>query len=407
MSLTANFKIMTLFLEICFWLCIGLVVYTYLGYGIIAWILVKIRNVLGKQFKQFNDPTFLPKVTLAIPAYNEISCIESKLKNSFSLDYPSDKLEVLFVTEGSNDGTSEYILSLLSSYPTMKMIGGDVRRGKIEAMNIAMKTIDSPIVIFTDANTDLNNQVIKNIVRHFQDPNVGAVAGEKRIATEGSEAAAGAGEGLYWKYESFLKKLDTELYSVVGAAGELFAVRTHLFGEVEKDTLLDDFMVSLRIAAKGYRVIYEPDAFASERPSFSIQDEMKRKVRIASGGFQSIARLGFLFNIFKYGLLSFQYVSHRAMRWAVAPFCLPIILLSNLALVIIEPVLIYQLFMDGQIVFYLLAIMGYYLENKKIRIKILFVPFYFSFMNYCAIKGYLRYKNGLTSGIWEKVKRAT
>lgn len=397
---------MTLFLEILFWLCIGLVIYTYIGYSIVAWLLVKLRNILGKQFKKYNDPHFLPEVTLAIPAYNEMSCIEAKIQNTFSLDYPKDKISVLFVTEGSNDGTSEFIQGLLSKYPNLKMIGGDTRRGKIEAMNMAIKTINTPIVIFTDANTNLNNQVIKNIVRHFQDPVVGAVAGEKRIETEGSEAAAGAGEGLYWKYESFLKKLDTELYSVVGAAGELFAVRTHLFGEVEKDTLLDDFMVSLRIAADGYRVIYEPDAYASERPSFSIQEEMKRKIRIASGGFQSIARLGFLWNIFKYGLLSFQYISHRAMRWAVAPFCLPIIFLLNLAIVVIEPTLTYQLFMVGQIIFYALAITGFYLENQKIRLKILFVPYYFSFMNYCAIRGYMRYRNGLASGIWEKVKRA-
>lgn len=402
---------MTSILEFLFWFCILLVVYTYIGYGIVAWVFVKIRNILGKQFKQFNDPTFLPNITLAIPAYNEMSCIEAKVKNTFGLDYPADKMEVLFVTEGSNDGTSEYIQSLRVKYPNLKMIDGDTRRGKIEAMNMAIKTIKTPIVIFTDANTSLNNQVIRNIVRHFQDPNVGAVAGEKRIEIQGSEAAAGAGEGLYWKYESFLKKLDTQLYSVVGAAGELFAVRTHLFGEVEKDTLLDDFMVSLRIAADGFRVIYEPEAYASERPSFSIQDEMKRKIRIASGGFQSIARLGFLWNIFKYGLLSFQYISHRAMRWAVAPFCLPLILMLNMALLFLKNTslnsLTYQLFMVGQIAFYAMAIVGYYLENKKIRVKLLFVPFYFSFMNYCAIKGYLRYKNGVTSGIWEKVKRAT
>ena len=397
-------------LEFIFWLCIGLVIYTYIGYGALAWILVKIRKMIGKEFKQYNDPTFLPNITLAIPAYNEMSCIEAKVKNTFSLDYPSEKMEILFVTEGSNDGTSEYIQSLKSVYPNLKMISGDVRRGKIEAMNIAIKSIRTPIVIFTDANTSLNNQVIRNIVRHFQDPNVGAVAGEKRIEIQGSEAAAGAGEGLYWKYESFLKKLDTQLYSVVGAAGELFAVRTHLFGEVEKDTLLDDFMVSLKVAANGFRVIYEPHAYASERPSFSIQDEMKRKIRIASGGFQSIARLGFLLNIFRYGLLSFQYISHRAMRWAVAPFCLPLIFFINLVLLFTQPfsqnLSIYWLFMGGQIIFYLMAIVGYNLENKKIRVKLLFVPFYFSFMNYCAIKGYFKYRSGVTSGIWEKVKRA-
>ena len=339
-----------------------------------------------------------------------MSCIEVKVKNTFSLDYPSEKMEVLFVTEGSNDGTSEYIHSLKSVYPNLTTISGDTRRGKIEAMNLAIKTIHTPIVIFTDANTSLNNQVIRNIVRHFQDPNVGAVSGEKRIETQGSEAAAGAGEGLYWKYESFLKKLDTELYSVVGAAGELFAVRTHLFGEVEKDTLLDDFMISLRVAAKGFRVIYEPQAFASERPSFSIQDEMKRKIRIASGGFQSMARLGFLYNIFRYGLLSFQYISHRVMRWAVAPWCLLWIFFINLVLFFTQPITqnlsIYSFFMWGQIVFYLMAIIGYVLENKKIRVKLLFVPFYFCFMNYCAIRGYFKYRSGVASGIWEKVKRA-
>ncbi len=401
---------MAFLLEILFWFSIGLVAYTYVGYGILAWFLVKIRKVLGKSFKQHNDPNFLPKVTLVIPAYNEMTCIEAKVNNTFGLDYPAEKMEVLFVTEGSNDGTSEYIQSLKASYPNLRMIDGDTRRGKIEAMNMAIKTITTPIVIFTDANTNLNHQVVKNIVRHFQDPKVGAVAGEKRIETEGSEAAAGAGEGLYWKYESFLKKLDTQLYSVVGAAGELFAVRTDLFGQVENVTLLDDFIVSLRIAADGYRVIYEPDAYASERPSFSIQDEMKRKVRIAAGGFQAIARLSFLCNIFRYGLLSFQYVSHRAMRWAVAPFCLPLIFLLNLALSFTQTEFLsqslYQLIMLGQIVFYLMAIIGYYLENQKIRVKALFVPFYFSFMNYCAIKGYFRYRNGLTSGIWEKVKRA-
>ena len=401
---------MKFILEFLFWFCVGLVVYTYVGYGILAWIMVKIRKIIGKQFKKFNDPTFLPNITLVIPAYNEMSCIEAKVTNTFSLDYPSEKMETLFVTEGSNDGTSEYIHSLKSVYPNLTTISGDTRRGKIEAMNLAIKTIHTPIVIFTDANTSLNNQVIRNIVRHFQDPNVGAVSGEKRIETRGSEAAAGAGEGLYWKYESFLKKLDTELYSVVGAAGELFAVRTHLFGEVEKDTLLDDFMISLRVAAKGFRVIYEPQAFASERPSFSIQDEMKRKIRIASGGFQSMARLGFLCNIFRYGLLSFQYISHRVMRWAVAPLCLPLIFFINLVLLFTLPITqnlsIYSFFMWGQIVFYLMAIIGYNLENKKIRVKLLFVPFYFSFMNYCAIRGYFKYRSGVATGIWEKVKRA-
>lgn len=398
-------------LEVLLVTAMFLVVYTYVGYGLVAWIFVKIRKAMGKVFPIMNDPTFLPDVTLVVPAYNEMSCIESKLFNSLSLEYPSRKIEFLFVTEGSTDGTTEFVEQAQTQYPNIRIIGGNVRRGKIEAMNMAVKTIKNPIVIFTDANTTLNKEAIKNIVRHFKDEKVGAVAGEKRIQMNDAEAAAGAGEGLYWKYESFLKKLDTELYSVVGAAGELFAVRTNLFHEVEKDTLLDDFIISLRIAAEGFRVIYEPEAYAIERPSFSIQDEMKRKVRIASGGFQAIARLAFLWNIFKYGWLSFQYVSHRAMRWAVAPFCLPLMYLLNVLLVLPIgeswlPAYVYTGLLLAQTAFYGLAIMGYRLENKQIRVKALFVPFYFSFMNWCAIQGYLRYRKGLTSGIWEKVKRA-
>lgn len=397
--------------EVLFWFFVFMVFYTYLGYALLAWFFVKIRQMLGITYPTYKvDSAFQPKVTLVVPAYNEMSCIDAKVKNSFRLNYPSDKMDVLFVTEGSNDGTTEYLMSLLGNFPNMRIIGGSKRKGKIEAMNMAIETINTPIVIFTDANTTLNKEVIKNIVRHFEDEKVGAVAGEKRIQTDDSEAAAGAGEGLYWKYESFLKKLDTRLYSVVGAAGELFAVRTHLYGTVEKDTLLDDFIVSLRVAANGYRVIYEPEAYAIERPSFSIDDEMKRKVRIAAGGFQSIARLDYLWNIFKYGWLSFQYVSHRAMRWAVAPFCLPLIFLCNILLVLMEDpgqwLTFYNLFFAAQILFYLLAILGYWFENRKMRIKLLFVPFYFSFMNYCAIKGYNRYRKGVTSGIWEKAKRA-
>ncbi len=397
---------MTPILTFLFWFLLFLVFYTYIGYGIIVYVLVKVRKALGMSRKNNFNPDFLPEVTLVIPAYNEMSCIEDKVRNSFSLDYPRHLLKILFVTEGSDDGTTEYIAGLSASEPAVTYLGGEERRGKIEAMNMAIKLVTTPIVIFSDANTTLNNAVIRNIVRHFNDPVTGAVAGEKRIAMEENEAAAGAGEGLYWKYESFLKKLDTELYSVVGAAGELFAVRTELFEVVEKDTLLDDFIISLRIAAKGFRVIYEPEAYASERPSFSIGDEMKRKVRIAAGGFQAIARLPFLWNIFRYGWLSFQYVSHRAMRWAVAPFCLPLIFAVNVLLVFLTREPLYQYLLIAQVVFYLLALSGSYFESRKIRIKLLFVPYYFSFMNYCAIRGYGRYRNGVGSGIWEKVRRA-
>lgn len=399
-------------LEIVFWTLAFLVLYTYLGYGLLVMGLVFLRRVLGRRRRVANNPDFLPPLTLVVPAYNEIGCLEDKLLNSLSLDYPTDRLRLLFVTEGSTDGTTELIREWQRTEPRLEVIDGWQRWGKIEAINRAILRVTTPIVVFTDANTLLNRQALLNLVRHFEDPLVGAVSGEKRIQALDSEAAAGSGEGLYWKYESFLKGLDTQLHTVVGAAGELFAVRTKLYERVERDILLDDFMISLRIAAQGYRVVYEPDAYALERPSFSISEEKKRKVRIAAGGFQAMERLKPLLNPFQYGWLSFQYVSHRVMRWAVTPLCLPLLLLFNAALVLLpsnEGTLGWAFYfgaLTAQVFFYGAAALGHWYENRQLRVKAFFVPYYFCFMNYCAFLGYRRYRLGQETGLWEKARRA-
>jgi cellulose synthase/poly-beta-1,6-N-acetylglucosamine synthase-like glycosyltransferase len=243
------------------------------------------------------------------------------------------------------------------------------------------------------------------MVRHYEDANVGGVAGEKRIFKKNEDNASGAGEGLYWKYESFLKKKDSEVYSVVGAAGELFSVRTELFEEPAENIIIEDFYLSLSIAAKGYRFIYEPEACATETASASVAEEWKRKVRISAGGFQAMIKLSHLLNPFKYGILSFQYISHRVLRWTLAPLFLPIVFLSNLYLAI-EGSEFYTLTMLAQIGFYLIALVGYFNKDKKISIKGFFVPYYFCVMNFSVYAGLLRYLKGNQSVIWEKSQRA-
>lgn len=388
------------YIRIIFWIALFLLFYSYVGYGLLLYTVVRLKKWMqSNQARKVLLFKPLPEVTLIIPAYNERSCIAQKLRNSLQLNYPPHKLQLMFVTEGSTDGTTEF----LSEYSQIQVIAGTVRKGKIEAINQAMKLVTTPIVVFTDANTLLNRDAILTLVQHYNDPNVGAVSGEKRIATTQLAEAAGAGEGLYWKYESLLKKLDAELNTIVGAAGELFSIRTGLYEPVEKDTLLDDFIISMRIAEKGYKVVYEPEAYAIETPSFSIAEETKRKVRICTGGFQSIVRLKHLLNPFKYGLLSFQYLSHRVFRWTVAPLCIPLLFITNLLLApsskLFEAVFILQC------LFYLLAIIGYMLEKNKLRIQALFVPFYFSFMHYTVFLGFVKYITTTQTGIWEKVKR--
>jgi len=249
----------------------------------------------------------------------------------------------------------------------------------------------------------LGAQSIRVIADLFRDQKTGCVSGEKRIRSNNEDEAAGAGEGIYWKYESKLKKWDAELYSAVGAAGELFAIRTELFQEVEPDTLLDDFIISLRVAMKGYKIEYNPDAYAIESASENVKEELKRKIRIAAGGIQSIVRLWPLLNIFKYGVLSFQYISHRVLRWTITPLLLPVILVLNILLVNIS--FFYEFLLASQILFYILALLGWFLQSKKIKVKVLFVPYYFLVMNYAVYRGFFRYMAKTQSVKWERAKR--
>ena len=190
----------------------------------------------------------------------------------------------------------------------------------------------------------------------------------------------------------------------MGAAGELFAVRKNLFQEVESDTVLDDFMISMRLIMDNYKIVYEPNARAYEKGSLNTKEELKRKIRIAAGGIQSIYRLGPLFNPFKYGIRTWQFISHRVLRWTITPFLLIIVFFLNLSLY--KQGYIYQLLMIGQFIFYGAAIMGAILESKKIKLKVLYIPFYFCMMNYAVLAGIFRYYKGTQSVVWEKAARA-
>jgi len=387
-------------LEIIFWVLLFIVFYTYIGYGILLFILIKIKRIFKKSSSIVLKENDLPHVTLLVAAYNEQDHVKVKVDNSLQLNYPKEKLHQMWVTDGSNDDTEK----LLREYVFIEVLHSPERSGKIAAMNKAMKFVKTPIVIFSDANTFLGIDSIKIIAEMFNNPKTGCVSGEKRIINEEKEAASAAGESLYWKYESALKKWDAELYSAVGAAGELFAIRTELFNEVEPDTLLDDFIISLRVAMHGYKIDYNPEAYAIETASANVKEELKRKIRIAAGGIQSIVRLFPLLNIFKYGTLSFQYISHRVLRWTVTPLALLALFIVNMFLATTSN--LFFIIFGLQILFYIMAFIGWTLENKKIKVKIFFIPYYFFIMNYAVFIGFGRYIKKTQSVNWERAKRA-
>lgn len=387
-------------MKIIFWISVGLVFYTFFGYGILLYFLVSIKRLFATGRRKVSGFEELPTCTLIVAAYNEADFIEQKIANTLQLNYPEDKLELIFVTDGSSDNTPE----LVAKYPGIKLLHSPERRGKISAVHRAIEQVTSEVIVFTDANTFLNQDALALICRHYADEKVGAIAGEKRVMID-ETADATAGEGFYWKYESKLKQWDSELYSVVGAAGELFSIRKSLYEPVQPNSVLDDFMISMRIAEKGYVIVYEPEAYAQETSSANIKEELKRKVRIAAGGIQSVIWLSSLLNPFKYPVLSFQYISHRVLRWTITPFLMMLSFVLNICIVLNEVSTIYVVLLAGQVLFYLSAYLGKLMEARKLRIKILFIPYYFCVMNYAVLAGLFRYFFGEQSVIWEKAQR--
>ncbi|GAB3429105.1 glycosyltransferase family 2 protein [Niabella aquatica] len=385
-----------------FWISLFVVWYAFAGYGMVLYVLIKLKRIMGwGKTKMMLDEDNLPTVALVIAAYNEAAYIEEKIKNCLELDYPKNIFDIIFVTDGSNDSTPQKI----QDHPEVKLFHKDERAGKMAAIKRVLPQLSSDIVVFTDANTYLNKDAIKELVKHYQNPKVGAVAGEKKIMVEEKADASSAGEGFYWKYESALKKWDYELYSNVGAAGELFSIRRRLYQPVETDTIIDDHMIAMRIAEKGYIIAYEPKAYAMETASADSREELKRKVRIAAGGIQSIFRLKKAANPFRNPVLTFQYISHRVLRWTVTPFLMILVFILNILIVIQTQHSLYVALLAGQVIFYGLSIVGFILEKKNLKIKAFFIPYYFCLMNYAVIAGIYRYFKKSQSAAWEKSKR--
>ena len=391
-------------LKVLFWICLFIVFYTYLGYGMLLWLIIRIKRLVKGRPTPTPMPSDdeLPTMTLMICAYNEQDIVAEKMENTRALDYPKDKFRVMWVTDGSNDRTNE----LLAAYPEVDIVYSPERRGKTAALKHGLREVKTQYVAFTDANTMINSGAMKEIARLFMDKTVGCVSGEKRVAARKVGEMAAEGEGLYWRYESTLKKWDSELYSTMGAAGELYAMDPALCRDVPDNALLDDFMMSMYVVDEGHRIAYAPDAYALEYGSADIHEESKRKRRIAAGGLQSIWWLRKMLNPFRQPLVAFQYISHRVLRWSVTPIAMVLLLIINTVLVAMGAGSFFTVVLILQLLFYLAALLGYILSEHGHRNKLLYTAYYFVFMNLNVFRGMAYLKSHSNSGAWEKAKRS-
>jgi cellulose synthase/poly-beta-1,6-N-acetylglucosamine synthase-like glycosyltransferase len=384
-------------LQILFWLSLGTLFYCYVGYGLLIFTYNRIKAIFLSA-KDDHEFELLP-VTMIVAAYNEEDVISQKIQNCFEIDYPAHLLNLIFITDGSTDNSAE----LVRQYDKITLLHQSKREGKVAALKRAMRFVNTPIVVFSDANSMLNRNCLNAMIRHYRDKKIGGVAGEKKIL-KNRFSETGEAEGLYWKYESFMKKLDSDFNTVVGAAGELFSIRVELFDPPDDHFILDDFLFSMHVCLAGYKIKYEPDAYAVETPSLSLAEEEKRKIRIAAGAYQSVTYLKQCLNFFKFPLLSIQYFSRRLLRWA-APGLIFLILIMNVNLVMTHQGFTFDYLLVSQGIFYLMALMGQIFISAGWRIGVLSIPFYFMFMNICLVKGFFNFIQGRQTVLWEKAIR--
>ena len=385
-----------LFSKILFWFSLAVLFYCYIGYGVILYVYNHLKAFLS--YSRAENRSELLPLTLIVAAYNEEEVLAQKIRNCFEIDYPRELLDIIFITDGSTDDST----NLVGQHDLITLLHQPKREGKFAALKRAMRFVKTPIVVFSDANSMLNAGCLRAIVRHYLNDKVGGVAGEKKILQAEHSSAVGQAEGLYWKYESFMKRQDACFNTVVGAAGELFSIRTELFRAPEIPLILDDFLFSMQVCLQGFKIEYEPEAFAMETPSMSLGDEEKRKIRIATGAYQSILYLKESLNIFKFPFLAVQYLSRRLLRRIASPLLMFLLLVTNIELAINGKGAIFDYVLLAQGFFYLLAVMGRVFVSMGWRVGILNMPFYFTYMNICLVKGLFNYLKGRETVLWEK-----
>lgn len=387
-GVTTNFK-MVLF----FTFCVILILWVYIGYPFVLLLLSRLTHGQPVQRRSITPP-----VTLIISAYNEARSIRKKIENSLALDYPHEQLEVIVVSDSSDDDTDKIVREYANRGVRLARL--EKRSGKTVGLNTAVPQAKGEIVIFSDANAMYHRQAVRQLVRNFADPTVGCVTGESRYEVEENAADSTASENLYWRYELALKKMETQVGSLVGGDGAIYAIRKTLFRPMRPEDL-SDFVNPLQIVAQGYRNVYEAEAFSLEHGAESFEKEFHRKVRIVNRAWRGLWRVRQVLNPFRFGFYTMQVISHKLLRWLIPVFMVGAFI-ANFFLLNIGK--LHQAIFTLQIMFYVLALIGWLQSQRPAISKLFYVPYYFCLVNYASLLGIISNYRGEKFAVWNTVR---
>ena len=373
---------------VVFWLAVLILGYVCIGYPVLA----RVRAALRPRTRR--RAPIEPTVTIIIAAHNEGDRIERRLRNLLSLDYPANRLEIILGSDGSTDDTVERARAFESAGVVVHEFTN--RRGKPALLNALVPRATGDIVVFADARQRFDRVALRALVANFADPGVGVVSGHL-IMTAGTDAEIGSeGAAMYWHYEKLIRSTESRGGSTVGATGAIYAIRRSLFEPLPVDTILDDVLIPVRIARRGYQVVFEPAAKAFDIAPSTAQAELVRKARTIGGTFQLFARERWLLNP-RLNPLWFETVSHKALRLAL-PILLGALLLSNLALLEWWP---YRVTMAGQVAFYAAAIAG--CGHRRGRALILKLPYTMCLLSWATVVGFIRFVTDHQHVTWDRI----